>query len=172
MMRLTARAVITTSLLILGPGLFTSDAVAESAKEQLVGAWALAAADSVRADGSKVAVFGSNPKGTMIFSRDGHFALVQMRADLPKFASNSRDRGTPEENMGVVQGSIACFGTYSVNESDKVITLQLEGSTFANLLGGGEQRRIVSSLTANELKFTNPRTPSGATLEVVWRRTK
>jgi hypothetical protein len=39
-------------------------------------------------------------------------------------------------------------------------------------MGAGEQKRIVSTLTADELKFTNPRTPSGATLEVVWTRAK
>jgi hypothetical protein len=165
---LTDRAVTVISLVTLGFVLLASDAVAQSAKSQLVGAWTLVAAENVRADGSKVEVFGSIPKGTMIFSSDGHFALIQMRADLPKLASNSRDAGTPEENKAVVQGSIAYFGTYSVNESEKIITLKLEGSTFANV--GGEQRRIVTSLTADELKFTNPRTPSGATLEVVWKR--
>jgi hypothetical protein len=39
-------------------------------------------------------------------------------------------------------------------------------------MGAGEQKRIVTTLTADELKFTNPRTPSGATLEVVWTRAK
>jgi len=108
----------------------------------------------------------------MVFSRDGHFALVQMRAELPRIAANSRDQGTPEENKAIVQGSIAYFGTYSVNEVEKVITIKLEGSTFANLLGGGEQKRIITSLTPDELKFTNPKTPSGATLEVGWKRAK
>jgi len=71
-----------------------------------------------------------------------------------------------------VQGSIAYFGTYSVNEADKVITAQVEGSTFANLIGGADQKRIITSLTADELTFTNPATPSGATLQLVWKRAK
>ncbi len=153
---------------IVNPAIAQPSAPTGGKAKQLVGAWTLVTAESVRADGSKVGVFGSNPKGTMIFSSDGHFALIQMRVDLPKLASNSRDAGTPEENKAVVQGSIAYFGTYSVNESDNVITIRLEGSTFANL--GGEQRKIITSLTADELKFINPRTPSGATLEVVWKR--
>ncbi len=168
MNRLTDRAVTVISLVILGFVLLAGDAAAQSAKSQLVGAWTLVAAESVHADGSKAEVFGSNPKGTMIFSSDGHFALVQMRGDLPKLASHSRDNGTPEENKALVQGSIAYFGRYAVNESDKVITVRLEGSTFPNV--GGEQKRIITSLTANDLKFTNPKTPSGDTLEVVWRR--
>ncbi len=171
MKRRTALAVTTTLLLKLGAVLFASDAVAQSPKEQIVGAWMLVSADSVQSDGSRVAVFGSNPKGIMMFSRDGHFALVQMRAELPRIAAKSRDQGTPEENKGIVEGSIAYFGTYSINDA-KTMTLKLEGSTFANILGAGEQKRILTSLTPEELKFTNPRTPSGATLEVGWKRAK
>jgi hypothetical protein len=172
MKRRTTLALTTTLLLHLGAVLCVGDAVAQSSKEHIVGAWTLVSADSVRPDGSRAAVFGANPKGIMIFSHDGSFALVQMRAELPGIAANSRDQGTPEENKAIVQGSIAYFGTYSVNEAEKVVTLKLEGSTFANLLGGGEQKRIITSLTPDELKLTNPRTPSGATLEVGWKRAK
>ncbi len=172
MKRLTTLALTITLLLNLGAVLFVGDAVAQSSKEQIVGAGTLVSAESVRPDGSRVAVFGSNPKGIMIFSHDGYFALVQMRAELPGIVAKSRDQGTPEENKAIVQGSIAYFGTYSVNEAEKVIALKLEGSTFANLLGGGEQKRIITSLTRDELKFTNPKSPSGATLEVGWKRAK
>ena len=174
MRRLGMLAATTVSLLILGVALPAGDAVAQqkSLKEQLVGTWKLVSADNVRNDGSKLDVAGPNPKGVVIYTSDGHFALVITRADLPKFASNSRDLGTPEENKAVVQGSIAYFGTYSVNEADKVITPQIEGSTFANLIGRADQKRIITSLTADELKFTNPATPSGATLQLVWKRAK
>jgi hypothetical protein len=140
--------------------------------EQLVGTWALVSAHNVRTDGSKVDVIGPNPKGVVIYTSDGHFALVNTRADLPKFASNSPDQGTPEEYKAVVQGSIAYFGTYVVNEAEKVITAKIEGSTFANLIGGPEQKRLITSLTADEQRYTNPATPSGATLELVWKRAK
>lgn len=172
MKRLTTLAIATTLLLHLGAVLLVRDAAAQSPKEQIVGAWTLISADSVRSDGSRAEVLGPNPKGIMMFSRDGHFALVQMRAELPRMTANSRDQGTPEENKAIVQGSIAYFGTYSVNEAEKVITLTLEGSTFANILGAGEQRRLITSLTPDELRLTNPRTTSGATLEVGWKRAK
>ncbi len=166
-------ALMALSLLILETALSDS-AIAQQKplKELLVGTWTLVSAASVSKDGSKVEVFGPNPNGTLIYTSDGHFALVQMRSDLPRLASNSRDRGTPEENKAVVQGSIAYFGTYAVNEAEKVINLQLQGATFANLLGGSEQKRLITSLTADELKFANPTTPSGVTLEVVWRRAR
>jgi hypothetical protein len=172
MKRLTTLALTITLLLNLGAVLFVGDAVAQSSKEQIVGAWTLVSADSVRPEGSRAAAFGPNPRGIMIFSHDGYFALVQMRAELPRIAANSRDKGTPEENKAIVEGSIAYFGTYSINEAEKVMTLKLAGTTYSNLLGGGDQKRIITSLTPDELKFTNPRNPSGATLEVGWKRAK
>jgi hypothetical protein len=120
MKRLSTLAVTAMLLLFLGVILSAGDAVAQqkSLKEQLVGTWKLVSSHNVRSDGSRVDNIGPSPKGILIYTNDGHFSLVNTRADLPKFASNSRDRGTPEEYKGVVQGSIAYFGTYSVNEAD------------------------------------------------------
>ena len=110
-------------------------------------------------------------KGTVIYTSDGHFAFVSVRSDLPKLASNDTARATAEEAQAVVAGSIAYYGTYSINEVDKVITAKVEGGTYANLIGT-DQKRIITSLTADELKFTNPRTPAGETLDFVWKRAK
>jgi hypothetical protein len=82
-------------------------AVAQSPKDQIIGAWTLVSADSVRPDGSRVEGFGFHPKGIMIFSPDGHFAPVQIRAELRRIAANSRYQGTPEGNKAIVQGPIA-----------------------------------------------------------------
>jgi Lipocalin-like domain len=175
MRRLAILTASTVSLLILGISLPAGNAVAQqkSLKEQLVGTWKLVSSHNVRNDGSKIDVYGPNANGIVIYTSDGHFALVNTRSDLPKFASNSRDRGTPEEYKAVVQGSIAYFGTYTVNEADKVITAQIEGSTFPNAIGGPDQKRIITFLTADELKFTNPAATSrGGTLELVWKRAK
>jgi hypothetical protein len=95
-----------------------------------------------------------------------------MRAGLPSIAANSRAQGSAEENKAIVEGSIAYFGRYSLKEADKLMIVRLEGSTFANLLEMAEQKRLITVLTQDELKFENPRTPSGATLEVVWRRAR
>ncbi len=159
------------SLLVLGVALPESDAVAQqkSLKDQLVGTWMFVSRTTIRADGSKTD--RPNLKGILIYTSDGHFAFVSVRADLPKLANPDRERGTAEESQAVVEGSIAYYGTYSINEADKVITAQVEGSTFANMIGT-DQKRIITSLTADELKFTNPRTSSGETLEIVWKRAK
>ena len=172
MRRLGMLTATTVSVLIIGFALNTGDAVAQkkSLKEQLIGTWIYASSSVGRAESSKAD--RPNLKGMMIFTSDGHFSFMNMRSDLPKLAANQRARATAEEARAVVAGSIAYYGKYTVNESDKVINLKIEGSTFANMIGGEEQKRIIASLTADELKLANPPTPSGEKIEFVWKRAK
>ena len=148
----------TVLLLVLEVVLPAGETVAQqkSLKEQLVGTWKLVSVANVRNEGSKRDVSGPNPRGVVIYTSDGHFAVVDTRSDVPRLASTSRDTGTPEEEKAVVQVSIAYFSRYSVNETDKVITLQIEGSTLENVIGRADQKRIVTSLTSDELSFMNP----------------
>ncbi|WP_198375561.1 lipocalin-like domain-containing protein [Neoroseomonas rubea] len=137
---------------------------------RILGTWILVSVQSQQADGTQGEPFGPSPRGIIMFSSDGHFSLFQSRAELPRLAANDRTRATPEEAMTVVRDSIAYYGTYAVDEAGRSISMTLEGSTYANLQGGPAQRRIVTTLTATELQFSNPRTPSGMTLHTVWRR--
>lgn len=143
-----------------------------SIKELLPGAWSFVSAVAENPDGTKTEPFGAGPKGIIIFTADGHFALFQSHADVPKIAANDRAKTTPEEALGVVRTAIAYYGAYSISETEKTLMVRINGSTFANLIGGPEQKRIITSLTAEELKFTNPRTPAGVTLQTVWERAK
>ena len=74
--------------------------------------------------------------------------------------------------MAIASGSVAYTGTYTVDESTKTIHPNIETSTFPNLIGASNQRRIITSVTDDELKFTNPRSPAGVTREFVFRRAK
>src|SRR6476619_5382642 len=53
--------------------------------QDLVGTWQLVSNTTIRQDGSKADIFGATPKGLYIFTSNGHFAIVNMRPDLPKF---------------------------------------------------------------------------------------
>jgi hypothetical protein len=94
-----------------------------------------------------------------------------MRPDLPKFASNSRTQGTPDEYKAVVNGSIANFGTYTVNEANKTITIRYDGSTFPNRKGAEDTRPVV--IEGDELRITNPAPSTGGpSSQLVYRRAK
>jgi hypothetical protein len=145
-------------------------AQAPSVKDGIVGAWTFVSVVSQADDGTRGEPFGTGPKGIMIVTADGHFSLFQSTAQLPRLAANDRARATPEEATTVVRDSIAYYGTYTVNEAAREISLTLVGSTYTNLMGPTPQRRIITTLTPTELAFSNPRTPSGVTLHTVWRR--
>ena len=101
---------------------------------------------------------------------NGRFSITGLRSDLPKFASNNRMTGTQEENNAIVQGSIAFFGTYTIDEATSVLTLKVEGSTFPNF-DGGTQTRILS-FTGDEVTYFNPTPSQGGTAKVTYRRAK
>jgi hypothetical protein len=168
MNRRTTLALSTIALLCPGAAFPTVPAVAQTAKD-LVGTWSAASIINTRPDGNKVPLFGANPKAMIMFDGSGHFVLDQVNPDIPKFKSNNRAEGTPEENKAVVQGSLSYHGTYAV--ADKVLTFKIEGSSFPNWLGT-DQKRTLTSFTGDELKWTNPGASVGGTAETVWKRLK
>jgi len=142
----------------------------KSAKEEIVGAWSLVSVISEMDDGQKGEPFGSSPKGVIIFTDDGHFSLFQSRAEISKIAANDRAKATPEEAQSIVASTIAYYGTYSIDEKTKVMVVTLAASTYANVAAIPNQKRTITLLTSDELKFDNPRTPNGMTLRTAWKR--
>ena len=138
------RLAIFAIFVMLGSIMSPAHAQQKPIKDEIVGAWSLVAVTAELANGNSAEPFGANPKGTIIFTPDGHFALFQSRSELPKIAANDRTKATTEEAAAIVGGSIAYYGTYSVDEAEKSLAVVLEGATFANLLGGPAQKRLAS----------------------------
>lgn len=157
---------------VLGLGLLTGNAAAQekTLKEQLVGSWLVVSNVTTSPDGTKVDTFGPNPKGVFIYDSNGRFAIISIRAGIPKFASNNRGTGSADENKAVVQGSIAYFGTYSVNEADKSLTAQVESATFPNWVGDTQKRKI--AISGDDLTFLNPGGSAGGSAEIKLKRAK
>ena len=140
-----------------------------SLKEQLVGTWSYVSSTAKPPDGNPL--WGANPKGLFILTDNRRFSWQVFRSDRPKFASTDRLLATADEYKAAMQGSLAYFGTYSINEADKTVSFHIEGSSFPNS-EGEELKRIITSLTADELKYINPATTLGARVEAVWQRVK
>ena len=148
-------------------GIAAPGAVAQTAKD-VVGTWSLVSDLSTTPDGRAVQPFGSNPQGIAIFDSNGHFAIVNARSDLPKFASNNRMHGTPEENGAIVHGTFAFFGTYAIK--DGVMIQHVEGGTWPAMVGT-DQKRTISSFSNDEQTWTT--VPSfGGKSELHWKRVK
>ena len=155
---------------VFGLALLAGDAIgapkAKINKNQLIGDWTL-----VSVNAPNTAVQNHPGDGYLVFERNGRFSLSLLSSDVPKFASNNRNTGTADENKAAVQGTISYFGTYSVNQGDGTLMLHVERSSFPNW-NGTDQQRLITSLSAQELKYTNPAASIGATAELTWKRMK
>ena len=152
-------------LLMLISGVGNALAQNASLKEQVVGTWIHVS--TTVTDGKKSDRPG---QGVLIYGPEGYFAFVNVANNLPHLAANNRDKATAEEARAIVAGSIAYYGTYAVDEATKTIVPKVEGSTFPNMVGT-DQSRVVTSITADEMRFINPKAPAGV-LEIVWKRAK
>jgi len=142
---------------------------AKSDKERFIGSWTLISLTSGEG-ANQTLPYGPNPNGTMMVDANGRFSITVVRSDLPKFASNNRMSGTPEENKAIVQGTIAYFGTYTIDEATHVLTVNVEGSSFPNFTGGTQTR--ILSFQDDEVTYFNPTPSMGGSAKVTYRRTK
>jgi hypothetical protein len=163
-----------SAIAVLGLAMPPTSAISQqtSIKEQIVGTWTFVSSANVMPDGTRIDQWaGSNPKGIFMLDGSGHFTFFITRPDLPKFAGKTVLEGTATEYKAVVTGIVASFGTYSINEADKTITTHVEGSSFPNLIGL-DQKRLITTLTADELKYGNPVNTAAGTVEAIWKRAK
>ena len=166
---LTLSAVTALGLVWALPGAI---AQTKSVKDQLVGAWTLVSWAQVNKDGTKQQDFGPNPKGVVSFDATGRFFVMFARPDLPKIASTDRLKVSPQEAQAINIGSIAYFGTYTLDEPSKTVLLKIESSTYPNQLGA-EAKRVITSLTADELKYTNMSViGGGGPIDTAFKRAK
>jgi hypothetical protein len=166
------RSIISSSAAVLGLALLSDSVVGQqkSLKDQLVGTWTLVSWERVLPNGSKIHSYGDNPKGVATFEPNGRMFLMFARPDLPKIASNVPQTATAEEAKAVVAGTLAYYGTYTVDDASKALNLRLEASTFPNQVGS-EQKRTIAALTADEFKYDTAAL-NGDKISVTFRRAK
>ena len=105
----------------------------------------------------------------MIFTREGRYSWQIFRSDRPKLASKNRLQGTAEENAAILRGSLAYFGSFTIDDAEKAIMTVVEGSTFPNS-EGETLKRVVTRITEETLVYQNPATTRGEQVEAVWKR--
>ena len=108
--------------------------------QQAVGTWAVVS-QYVEQDGKRVQPFGESPKGRAMYDDKGRFMLIGHRSDLPKYASNDRMRGTAEEYRAIGQGTIAYYGTHTIDEKEGMITRR-----YFTSVGGGKAYLVLTRM--------------------------
>src|SRR6516165_12485049 len=89
---LSVSAIAVLGLVLLPASAFSQQ---KSLKEQIVGAWTQVSTKYKFPDGKTTDTFGPNAKGMMMLDAAGRVVFINMRSDLPKFASKDRTNGTP-----------------------------------------------------------------------------
>jgi hypothetical protein len=99
-------------------------------REKLIGAWHLVRIDAPGADGKHAEI--PQPKGMLIYTRDGHMSVQLM---YPKSADLT-------SNEYVRDGYEASFGSYDIVETTHTLTHHVQGSITGDLLVGKDLPRI------------------------------
>jgi hypothetical protein len=128
---------------------------ATSIADRLIGTWTFVSSVNTRGDGTTFDRWGGTPKGTFMFDGHGHFVQVIMGGESRMFGSKS----------------FFAFGTYTVDEAANTFITRTEASSNAKL-NGMVQRRVITSLTPEELKYFNPTTGAGTKVMSAWQRVK
>ena len=152
--------------LLIASFMLVTPAVAEP-QDWLVGTWGLVSATQIE-NGQAKDYFGPRPLGQMMFDANGRFSNIVSHSDLPQFRANNRASGTADENAAVVKGSIAYFGTYTLNGD--TLRMHIEGSTFPNW-ANTDQTRIVH-LSGDRFTWENASASAGGNAKLVFRRVR
>ena len=99
------------------------------AKEKLIGAWHLVHIDAPGPDGESMPI--PQPKGMLIYTRDGHMSVQLMYAESANTLSNEY----------VLNGYEASFGSFDVDEAAHTVTHHVQGSNTRDLLVGKDLPR-------------------------------
>jgi len=175
MNRILTGLIPAATLLIFFAATHSRDAIGQQLEAtRLAGTWSLVSWYNVSDDGKTMPqpINGTDPRGILTFDGHGHFSLV-IASDRPKWKSPDRMEGTEEENKLAARGTLAYYGTYSLNDADHTFTLNVERSLHPNLNGTSQKRSF--TLIGDELKYSTPpfRYPKGTfTGYFVWKRVR
>src|SRR4051794_4603734 len=101
-----------------------------SDKERLIGAWHLTRIEAPGPVGSGAPAL--QPKGMLIYTRDGHMSVQLMYPQSARALSNEY----------VQNGYEASFGSYGLNEATHTVTHHVQGSITRDLLVGKDLLRV------------------------------
>jgi hypothetical protein len=127
------------AILVIIASLLTGESADAEPLNKVLGTWRMISAQ-LDPDGRNLPAYGPAPQSLLVFTADMHVIEVMTDSTIPKFASNARGHGTPEENQAAMAGSIGWFGTYTLGENGELSGDTVEGSTFPNWLGDVRSR--------------------------------
>ncbi|MBI5018242.1 MAG: lipocalin-like domain-containing protein [Deltaproteobacteria bacterium] len=140
-------------------------------EDSLWGAWELVSFEVERVCGEKSFPYGKDPVGQVIYSPDGHMAVIVGRRDRPKLSSGDPASSTACEKAALADAFLSYGGRYQVM-GDTVVH-EVSVSFLPNWVGTSLSRRC--TIDGNRLVLTTPYFVSEGTKQrahLIWQRTR
>jgi len=151
--------------------LLTTSPAFAAGPNKLVGTWKPVSA-TIDSQGTSTDIYGPQPGGQLIFTADLQYSVVLHDRRIPKFVSNARGQGTDAENRAAFNGSMALYGSYTVDAKGEFTGNTVEGSTFPNWIGDKRTRRELSMTVEGNRMTESFQRPSGPRIKIVWERVR
>jgi len=132
-------------------------------RAQFIGAWRLVSQHSRYPDGRVVPSRGEGVDGVIMYDAAGMMSVQLLRTDT--HAASFRDLSTLETAL---QGFLAYFGTYSVDERGQVISHYVLRSSYPGFVGRTLTR--VYTFEQDRLTLTAPSPADDSIRELIWQR--
>ncbi len=137
----------------------------------LIGAWTLNSFQVRHSNGNVSYPFGEDAIGSLMYDPSGRFSGLAFRRGRTKFAVDDTSKGTDPEIREAFSGSVAYYGSFSIDGPAGKVTHHVDGSVFPNWEGGDQVRFF--SLKDGVLRIETPPTLWGGDTVVFlleWRR--
>ncbi|WP_026706594.1 lipocalin-like domain-containing protein [Flavobacterium soli] len=99
-------------------------------KNKIVGSWELKSAH-LHLENDILSLFGQNPSGILIFTKDMRFNVVLIDINIPKLANKNKGLEKYQDLLTATKGSLALFGTYTIDSKGDFASQHVIVSTFA-----------------------------------------
>ena len=109
-------------------------------RDAIVGSWRLLSAVQHFDDGTKVAEFGPNACGYLIYTAEGTVSAVLGASDRPALAALDPQDATPDEYASSARTFVAYAGTYLLDEESGEVSHNIELSLYPNWQGQSQLR--------------------------------
>ncbi len=123
-----------------------AQAAGNSLKERLIGHWQL-----VSVVANQGTPYGAHPQGSMFLDKDGYFSVIVISEDAAR--------------------SVSYFGTYSIDDADGSLTMQIDGNSGGNGVdASGREIRRRLQLNGDLLVIRNEEPDAPGNIALTWKQ--
>jgi hypothetical protein len=165
------RNLLGVTVIFLCSILSSTSSIGAEKKNPFVGTWKLISFETRRSDGAVMYPFGKDLQGLIMYDAKGYWSCHIMGKNRPAFASGQMAKGSPEEIKAAFESSLCYWGTYDLDEKEKILKLHIIDSLYPNWRGADQKRFYEFSGNRYSIKTPPMRTGEVEIVSVlVWER--